>query len=437
VEIPNGSGKVVNYFIITRDRPDLLRECLTSLGEGHESRLGRIGGRIYVIDDSTSSGFRTAVGSACCREKYKLPVFYLGQASYAELIQEVEDRTGMSPACLRALMGSLGCAGWNVHAARNFGFLFARAHLRETPLYCFLDDDIRLTPASYLDRYFAPDALDIISDNLDVLCSTRPVALGSSFVGRQDVTLSRHVELRSREVLQCAGSGFPHLNHGFPMAVATTCDKIDEFDDIPSAGFLVANYAALAFAHSGGFYNQDWLWARLVASEPRAVVARLKAVALHIGPARACSRQMILAQEIGEIFYDALTDSLLQKPDGEESVRFVRQQLGERALKLAAEDHMAVLCGRVTTIGNAVAALNQSGDKRLVPARRALKTYGKGIGEAIQSLSGGEYARHLPRFQAYLDQVPVWRRIVPEQTSSHHPWLSAVRPPHRDQRRCG
>ena len=407
-------GDVVSYFIVTRNRPELLRGCLSSLDAGHESRLNHLVGKIYVVDDSTSSRCRNRVFSICRRHRYKLPVCYLGQASYAGLIDEIQARTGFKAQCLKSLVGPLGHPGWNVHAARNFAWLFARSYLRETPLYCFLDDDVRLTSGTYLNHRFKPDALNIISDNLSVLRSSWPVALGSSFVGRQDVTLSRHVEISSRELLRCSTSRFPCLNHGFPMSVASTRREVDSFDNIPSTGFLVTNYAAITSAHLYGSYNEDWLWARLLASESQAKIARLKPVALHIGPSGAYSRATILLQEIGEILYDALTDSLRQKPRNEDSVQFVRHHLGKSALQIAALDHVAVLTQRMRTISTALAALDHSRDKRLTAARRSLRNYVNGIGDAIQRLSAGEYAKYLAPFHAYLDEIPVWRRIVPE-----------------------
>lgn len=388
-----------------------MRQCLSSLADGHVSSLSQLGGKIHVVDDSTSSGYRSRVFSICCRHKHKLPVSYLGPAAYAELIDEIEDRTGFSAQSLKTLVGPLGRPGWNVHAARNFAWLFARTRLRETPLYCFVDDDVRVTSGTYLDHRFHPDALNIISDNLSVLRASGPVALGASFLGRQDVTMSRHLETRSRAVLE--GTGL-HLNHGFPMSVALRRREIDSFDDIPSTGFLVTNYAAIASAHLCGFYNEDWLWARLLVSESQARIARLKPIALHIGPARACSRATILFQEMGEILYDALTDALLQKPANEDGAQFVRHHLGRSALKIAAEDHVAVLAGRVKTIAKAVAVLDHSRDQRLALARKSLETYVAGIGDTLQKLSGGEYAKYLAPLHAYLDEIAVWRRIVPD-----------------------
>lgn len=406
-------GEVVNYFIVTRNRPELLQACLSSLVAGHESRLNHLGGKIHVVDDSTSSQYRGKVFSIC-RHKYKLPVFYLGEASYAALIDEIKNRTGFRTKSLQSLVGPLGRPGWNVPAARNFAWLFARTHLRETPLYCFLDDDIQLAAGTYLDHRFNPDALKIISDNLSSLRSSRPVALGSSFLGRQDVTLSRHVEIRSRELLRSASSRLRHLNREFPISVANRRPEIDTFDNIPSSGFLATNYAAISSAHLCGFYNEDWLWARLLGSEPGAKIARLKPVALHVAPAGACSRAAILLQEMGEVFYDALTDSLLQKPSNEDSIRFVRHHLGKTGLRISAQDHIAVLVRRVTTISKAVAALNRSNDNRFAPAKKSLGAYLDGIGDAIQKLSAGEYTKYLAPFHAYLDEIPGWRRLVPE-----------------------
>jgi hypothetical protein len=408
VKKPDASGEVINYFVVTRNRPALLRECLLSLAAGHESRLGSLNGKIHVVDDSTLSRFRGPV-AAICRQKFKLPVVYLGQASHDRLIDEIKARTGRTA---RSLVGPLGRRGWNVHTARNFAWLYARVRLRETPLYCFLDDDIRVTPATYSNHHFTPDALNIIADNRKVLRSSSPVALGASFLGRQDVTMSRHVEIKSRELLKSSGAALPRLNHSFPMAVATTRAKIDAFDDIPSTGFLVTNYGAIASAHLSGFYNEDWLWARLLASEPGAKVARLKAAALHIGPAGVCSRATILFQEMGEILYDGLTDSLLQKPADEDSVQFVRHHLGQNALKIAADDHATVLTGRVRTIFHAVAALDHSRASGIASARRSLGVFARGIGETIRKLGDGEYKKYLAPFRAYLDEIPLWRAIV-------------------------
>ena len=407
-------NEVVNYFIVTRNRPALLRECLSSLAAGHQSRLHHLDGKIYVVDDSTSGAQRRSVFSICSRRKHKLPVFYLGEAAYAALLDEIKNRTGFEARSLRSLVGPLGRPGWNVPAARNFAWLFARTHLRAAPLYCFLDDDIRVGPATYLEQRFNPDALNIISDNLRTLRSPSPVALSSSFLGRQDVTLSRHVEIRSRGLLRSAKSRLRHLNRGFPISVATRRAEIDTFDDMPSSGFLVTNYAAISSAHLSGLYNEDWLWARLLSAEENAKIARLKPAALHVAPAGACSPDAILLQEMGEIFYDALTSVLLQKPSEEDSIDFVRHHLGKTALRIAAEDHIAVLVGRVRITSKAVAALDRSPDKRLVPAEQSLKAYLDGIKEAIQKLSAGEYTKYLPRFHAYLDEIPLWRRLVLE-----------------------
>jgi hypothetical protein len=337
----------------------------------------------------------------------------MGQASYAALLEEIEDRTDFKVECLRSLVGPLGRPGWNAPAARNFAWLFARIHLRETPLYCFLDDDVQLTSGTYLDHRFNPDALSIISTNLNLLRSPWPVALGASFLGRQDVTLSRHVEISSCELLRPGGPRLGDLNHGFPLSVATRPREIDSFDDIPSSGFLVTNYAAIASAHLCGFYNEDWLWARFLASEPHAKIARLKSVALHIGPTRTCSQATILLQEVGEIFYDALTDSLLQKPKDEDSVRFVRRHLDQTALKAAVEYHVGVLGRRLRTISKAAAALDHSRGRRTPKAKSLLGTYIVGIRDTIERLNNGEYMKYLAPFHAYLDQIPVWRQIAP------------------------
>jgi hypothetical protein len=411
VDRPDVAGETVNYFVVTRNRPKLLRNCLSSLAAGHESRLSQLRGRIYVVDDSTYRGCRNSV-SSICRRRYELPVSYLGQASYAELLDEIEGRTGFRAEFLKPLVGPLGQPGWNVHAARNFAWLFARIRLAETPVYCFLDDDVQLTLGTYLDHCFNPDALSIISDNFRLLHSPSPVALGSSFLGRQDVTLSRHLEASCRELLRSSPSRRRDLNHGFPLSVATRRGEIDSFDDIPSTGFLVTNYAAIASAHLCGFYNEDWLWARLLASESHAKIARLKPAALHIGPERAYSRATILFQEMGEIFYDALTDSLRQKPKEADVIRFARNHLDRTALKIAVEYHIGVLARRLRIISKAAAALDHSRNKRLALAKRSLRTCIAGIGDTIQRLNKGEYMRYLAPFHAYLDQIPVWRRIV-------------------------
>ena len=402
----------VSYFVVTRDRPNLLRKCLLSLAAGHESGLGHLDGSIYVVDDSTSHRCRSQV-SSICRRRHSLPVFYLGPASYAALLDGIQDRTGLRGDNLRTLVGPLGSAGWNVHAARNFAWLFARVHLSEVPLYCFLDDDIQLTLETYFDRRFRPDALRIIADNLGLLRSSLPVALGSSFLGRQDVTLSRHIEIASRRLLRSNGSRRRILRNGFPLSVAARRCEIDSFDDIPSTGFLVTNSAAIESAHLCGFYNEDWLWARLLTSESHAKIARLKPAALHIGPAQACTPATMLFQEMGEILYDALTDSLLQKPKDEAASRFAREHLDQVAMKSAVDYHLGVLARRLRTTSKAATTLDHSRDKHAARSQKSLKTCITGMEETIRRLNDGEYRKYLAPFHTYLDQIPVWRRLVP------------------------
>jgi hypothetical protein len=116
---------------------------------------------------------------------------------------------------------------------------------------------------------------------------------------------------------------------------------------------------------------------------------------------------------MGEIFYDALTDSLVQKPKDADAIRFVRHHLDRTALKIAVEYHLGVLARRLRTISKAAAALDHSRNKRFARAKRSLGTYITGIGDTIQRLNRGEYVKYLAPFHAYLDQIPVWRRIVP------------------------
>ena len=77
------------------------------------------------------------------------------------------------------------------------------------------------------------------------------------------------------------------------------------------------------------------------------------------------------------------------------------------------EYHEGVLAQRLRTISKAAVALDHSRDRRLAQAKKSLRTYISGIGDTMQRLNRGESMRYLALFHAYLDQIPVWRAIVP------------------------
>ena len=197
---------------------------------------------VTVYDDSTAGSYR-----AVCAEA-PLPVDYFGEDRRRALVSAAERVLGID-SDLSASSRPFGYGQWDLAGCRFTAMLNAALATGASALHLFLDDDLRLVPCRYADRYFDVDT-EALRRHLfgSTLPHDRLVAAGVPYAGRADIALLEHVEASEVD--------------GLVPALVTSSPFVHRDSPGFSGGFLLTNQLSLRTVLLSRWYDEDWIWLR-------------------------------------------------------------------------------------------------------------------------------------------------------------------------------
>ena len=298
------------YVIVSRNRPAAVCACLDSLEHAHRAAFSETVSDVFIVDDSTSPSdsdkLKTVIANL---QLTRLKPIIIGKFYYEQLKDDVKAVLPRSVELFDKMCRPLGSEGWNLFSARNFIWLHLASHLPDHQIICMLDDDVLAGATKYRGVEYDPTAWRLLNRINDYGLKFRYIAIGPRFLGREDVPFLRHIVKSSR-----AFSRHRHCD-GFPYHIANSCKYLDREDPVPSGGFMLTNVASIRAMPLLPFYNEDWIWAKMISLFPNAHISRTPEFAVH-GPQEdhLPTPEAICFQELGEAVY-AVIVLLIRKID--------------------------------------------------------------------------------------------------------------------------
>lgn len=295
------------YALSTRDRPERVVTCLRSLDDAHRSAFPGTKSLAYVLDDSTSPGFSNELQSHI--SQLDLPALWphiLTARSQEQFRATLVATHPSASELFRRLCSPPGTPGWNLANARNFLFLFLGWHHQPRQVVCLVDDDVICTTVEHYGKLLSPTVSQMFKRAVPLSRRFRHFAIGPRFLGCEDIPIARGLIKACRRLY--TGATEP----GFPSFTATSPSDLDATDPVPSGGLMLTTVQTLRLLPLMPFYNEDWIWGRLVSVTPDSYVARTRGFAVHAPPCTVePSLDDVVFQEVGEALYQAVMDLTL------------------------------------------------------------------------------------------------------------------------------
>lgn len=259
------------YVVITRDRPGDVPDCLLALQAMHCMAFPDSAPLVYIVDDSTTHESRALLRSNIAKmSQHNIRLNILSISQYFSLRTALQRRSHSADELFNLLCPPLGMPRWNIFGARNFAWLYIAHHTHDNTLIVMLDDDVICAPHNYRGLSFVPTAAHTIRVAHDLLHMHTKFAVGPSLIGREDVSLARHA---LKAVF--AARGMVSATSGFPYFIATCLSDLDRPHPVPSGGMLITTTETIRIMPLLPFYNEDWIWARLLSADKTIYVTRL------------------------------------------------------------------------------------------------------------------------------------------------------------------
>lgn len=297
------------YALSTRDRPERASTCLRSLDQTHRSAFPDTKSLPYVLDDSTSPRSSAELQSRISQlDLPTLRVHILTAQSHEQFRRRVEATHPSGSELFESLCSAPGTCGWNLANARNFLFLFLNWHYQPGQVVCLVDDDVICTPVEQYGTFLFPTVSQVFRRAVLLSRRFRHFAIGPRFLGCEDIPIARSLIKAWRRLCRSA------TESGFPYFTAISSRDLDATDPVPSGGLTLTTVQTLRVVPLVPFYNEDWIWGRLISITPNSYVARVCGFAVHVSPPFTVEPSVddVVFQEVGEALYQAVVDLVAQ-----------------------------------------------------------------------------------------------------------------------------
>jgi hypothetical protein len=202
---------------------------------------------VFVYDDSVLAQNRTKNRHVV--ERLAGNGFYIDEQRRTEILSALPWPTEKARSYATYAFKAFGHPRWDHGGIRSFAHFVAGACAEPSDRVLFLDDDIRLTSASFLGKHYQVD-MDAVRSSLlaEVPAGT---LLGAHYVGRTDMSLAEHLE-------QAKLSG--NLSEGDIRAH----DGKPEEQDFPifdiSGAFLMLRAETVRAVPPAHIFDEDWIF---------------------------------------------------------------------------------------------------------------------------------------------------------------------------------
>lgn len=392
-------------MIVSRDRPASVCTCLDSLEHAHRAAFPETVSLVFVVDDSTSPLETDRLQTSISNLRLTLlnPII-IGNDYYKQLKDDVSAVLPRSIGLFDRSCRPLGSEGWNLFSARNFIWLLLASHLPDDQMICMLDDDVLAGSATYGGVEYVPTAWRLLKRINECAPNSDYLAVGPRFLGREDLPILRHI-VKSFRTFSRNGR-----YDGFPYHIATSCKYLDREDPVPSGGFMLTNVATIRAVPLLPFYNEDWIWAKMISLFPRAHVDRTPEFAVH-GPQEnhLPTAEEICFQELGEAVYAAIVLLIKKFHCAALTPYLVLKHLDQGLLDVVLRRRIAYMARCTREVANAINTLSIGTIDMVHPMQEWTQCCLTTAREQLEQLDSADI---IETIHSFLPVVRIWPQIA-------------------------
>jgi hypothetical protein len=289
----------------------------------------------------------------------------------------------------------LGSPGWNLYSARNFAFLYLAVNAIPTQPILLLDDDVLCQPNSSSDLHIPAEVAPLLQ--WASAPTSELYAIGPEFLGREDIPVLQYLYKASRQIVG------RYVCDSFPNVIVAEPGSLDPAEDVPSGGMLLTNARSLAQFPLTPFYNEDWIWARMLAATKEAFVRRGIGYAAHLPPAGEFpSADVAIFQSIGEVIYTMISE-ILDVHDF--------NALSHECTPVLLRHHLNVYITTLTTQTKELTEMLAGMDG----AEQGVRYLNRSVyihNAAIRALGRCEEEKLTAELRQYFSAIPLWRAVT-------------------------
>lgn len=318
--------KAFTYIITTRDRPDAVHNCVSSLDTAHKSAFPECQSKCIVIDDSTAKSNSEKMRS-CLRLDSRinnLAVYIVGRSFQGKILDNLLPALKPQKNYIEKTFRRLGKGNWDHAGSSNFARLFSYSFFTSDEKILFLDDDIIFDNHSCNEHYVKVNGADVLMQLYNSISENDGAISGTTYLGRTDLSVLEHLFFLLLQLKNRPGSIERNLNliAEFPetLPIHMTLSEQDDDPLLPKgpggiSGAVLAIYNHMLSSHGMiNCYNEDWIWLLLHGKKNKKIY-KCDTPLLHCPPSqKKISFEFMLYQEIGEIIFKSLVGSVEEAP---------------------------------------------------------------------------------------------------------------------------
>lgn len=426
-------ARTFRFFVCTRNRPEELAQCLSSLARTFLFAFPGQQALCYIFDDSTTQEMSSRVFELCIQKHFEgLHVHYIHTAEDIALLQSPSRLTSQSFRKLRSFCKQLGHPAWDLAGVRNLAFVCALSYAQEDDFLLFLDDDMLFESSNYQGHFLVIDGISVLRQLAQQTPPRMIVASGVGYYGRHDTSLRQHMQLVLEEIQQLLSihkmgtnmspllqkrlHELSHFPHAIPLRLNLPGFALAEGGPGISGAILATTVASLRSHCLPRWYNEDWIWLSLLGAGP-GTLRKIEASVIHAAPPQLpITLDFFQYQMYGDILYLALEVALKDIPPQTHRLAYCQHHLSSRHFVIAQQESLKMLWNDWKQVQEIRRFLLQQGKSAnsvdLLPLLHSLHHVAQYLHETIRFVEAQTPSLLWNEFHHYLDAIAIWREAL-------------------------
>lgn len=314
------------YIITTRDRPDAVRNCISSLDVAHTSAFPECQSKCIVIDDSTTESNSEKMRNCLMLDSQikNLAVYIVGKSFQRKMLDNLLLALKTHENYINKTFRNLGKGSWNHASSSNFARLVSYSFFSLGERILFLDDDIIFGNYSCNEHYIKVNGANVLVQLYNLISENDGTMYGTTYLGRTDLSVLEHVFFLLIQLKNCPELIERNLDliAEFPETLPVHITLSEQDDDLllpkgpgEISGAVLAVTNSMLPSHGMiNCYNEDWIWILLHGRKNKKIY-KCNTPLLHCPPSqKEISFEFVVYQEIGEIIFKSIVRSIDEAP---------------------------------------------------------------------------------------------------------------------------
>lgn len=340
------------YIITTRDRPDAVHNCISSLDIAHTSAFPECQSKCIVIDDSTieSNSEKMKTRLTFDSRIKTLAVYTVGKSFQRKMLDNLLLALKSHENYINKTFRGLGEGNWDHAGSSNFARLFSYSFFSSDAKILFLDDDIVFGSHSCNEHYIKINGANVLVQLYNSISENDWAFSGTTYLGRTDLSVLEHVLFLLIQLKYHPEFIERNLNliAEFPetLPIHLTLSEQDDDPSLPkgpgeiSGAVLAVNNGMLSSHGMINYFNEDWIWILLHGRKNKKIY-KCDTPLLHCPPSqKIISSDFMIYQEIGEIVYKSIVSAIEEAPQDVSCLEWLRSNYKVSHLESAVTDHL-------------------------------------------------------------------------------------------------